>query len=58
MAEPDVDPLDGQEIIILNSMLTVLHPLAKAGDQGAIDRIIKILDLKRKYREDRSRPEV
>jgi hypothetical protein len=47
------DPLEGQEISLLNSMLAALHPLAKAGDPEAIDRVIKILQLKRQYREDR-----
>ncbi len=47
------DPLDGQEISILNGMLATLHVKAKAGDSDAIDRVIKILELKRKYRRDR-----
>lgn len=51
---PDTaDPLDGQEIQILNQMLAALHPKAKAGDEAAIDRVIKILELKRKYKHDR-----
>jgi hypothetical protein len=48
-----VDPLEGQEVGILNAMLAQVHPAAKAGDLSAIDRVIKILELKRKYREDR-----
>lgn len=46
------DPLRGQEITMLNQMLAALHPKAKAGDEAAIDRVIKILELKRKLRED------
>jgi len=47
------DPLEGQEISLLNNMLAALHPLAKRGDPDAIDRVLKILELKRKYKEDR-----
>lgn len=54
---PPADPLEGREVALLNSMLTVLHPKAQQGDPEAIDRVIKILDLKRKYREDRRQGE-
>lgn len=47
----DPDPLDGQEIQMLNQMLAALHPKARAGDEGAIDRVIKILELKRRYKD-------
>lgn len=53
MTDKVTDPLDGQEISILNTMLSVLHPKAKEGDSDAIDRVIKILELKRKYKRDR-----
>ena len=45
------DPLEAQEITILNEMLAALHPKAKAGDELAIDRIIKIIALKRQLRD-------
>ncbi len=51
---PDAtDPLEGQELAMLNAMLAQVYPLAKAGDLDNIDRVIKILTLKRRYREDR-----
>ena len=50
---PTPDPLENAEVSLLNQMLTVLHPKAQQGDAEAIDRVIKILDLKRRYREDR-----
>jgi len=50
---PDVDPLEGQELTMLNMMLAQVYPLAKAGDMEAMDRVLKILTLKRRYQEDR-----
>ena len=47
------DPLEGQEIATLNSILAAIYDKAKGGDEAAIDRVLKILELKRKYREDR-----
>lgn len=49
----DDDPLEGQEIKLLNQMLLALQPKCRAGDEAAIDRVIKILELKRKFKEDR-----
>ena len=46
------DKLEGQEINILNEMLAALHPKAKGGDEQAIDRVIKIIALKRQIRAD------
>ncbi len=51
---PD-DPLDGQEVQMLNTMLAKVYPLAREGDGDSIDRVIKILTLKRRYKEDRER---
>lgn len=53
MADPLVDPMDGQELPLLNAMLAALHPKAKAGDTDAIDRVLKILELKRRYKRDK-----
>lgn len=53
MSDETADPIEGQEITILNAMLAAIVPKAKAGDEAAIDRVLKILDLKRRYREDR-----
>jgi len=38
---------------MLNTMLAVVYPLAREGDMDSIDRVIKILTLKRRYRADR-----
>lgn len=38
---------------MLNTMLAVVYPLARDGDGESIDRVIKILTLKRRYRADR-----
>ncbi len=51
--QPEADPMEGQEITLLNSMLASLYKDAQGGDRDAIDRVLKILELKRKYREDR-----
>ena len=53
MTKSDTDPLDGQEVALLNSMLAGLRDRIKAGDDKAIDQAIKILELKRKYKRDR-----
>jgi nitrate reductase beta subunit len=50
---PDADPLEGREIDLLNSMLAALQTKARAGDEAAVDRVLKILDLKRKYKRDK-----
>ncbi len=57
--QADTDPLAAQEMTILNSMLAALHPKAtgdiKAGiapDPESIDRVIKIIALKRQLRAD------
>lgn len=38
---------------MLNTLLAQVYPLAKAGDQAAIDRVIKILTLKRQLKHDK-----
>lgn len=43
------DPLDGQEINILNTLLAQYWPKARNGDDKAADRVIRILELKRRY---------
>ena len=57
-AEPAkaADPLAGREVKLLNSLLAALIPEAQHGDGVAIDRVLKILELKRKYAEDAARP--
>jgi len=50
------DPLAGREVKLLNSLLSGLIPAAQGGDAAAIDRVLKILELKRKYAEDAARP--
>lgn len=47
------DPIDGQEVAILNSLLPELVNRARAGDKDAIDQVIKILQLKRLYKRDK-----
>lgn len=47
------DPLDGQEISILNSILPDIVNRARGGDKDAIDQVIKILQLKRQYKRDK-----
>lgn len=47
------DPLEGQELTMLNTMLAKIYPSAKEGNGESIDRVIKILQLKRRYHEDR-----
>lgn len=47
------DPLEGQELAMLNAMLAKIYPLAREGDTESIDRVIKIMQLKRRYQEDR-----
>lgn len=44
---------DGQEIGFLDSLLPTLAPRARAGDQVAIDQLVKVLDLRLKYKRDR-----
>lgn len=48
-----VDPLEGQEIRLLNAMLAAIHQQARTGDPEMIDRVIKILALKRALKRDR-----
>ena len=43
---PELDPLDGQSITMLNQLLARFWSLAKNGDEKAADRVIKILQLK------------
>lgn len=47
------DPLDGQEISILNSLLPDIVARARGGDKEAVDQVIKILQLKRLYKRDK-----
>ena len=42
------DPLEGQELTMLNQLLAQAWPLAKGGDAKAADRVIKIMQLKAK----------
>lgn len=44
---------DGHEIEMLDSLLPALHPRAKAGDQVAIDQLVKVLELRLKYKRQR-----
>jgi hypothetical protein len=56
--EIQADPLEGKEIELLNRILAALHAKAASGDEAAVDRVIKILELKRKYRRDRQIEEI
>ena len=38
---------------MLDSLLPALHPRAKAGDQVAIDQLVKVLELRLKYKRQR-----
>ena len=51
-ASKPADPMAGREVRLLNNLLAVLIPEAQRGDSAAIDRVLKILELKRKYAED------
>ena len=51
-ADP-LDPLEGQEVKLLNAMLPKLVEKANGGDEAAVDRVLKILELKLKYRQER-----
>ncbi len=53
--QPAADKLDGQEEPMLDVLLAKVYPLARAGDVESIDRVLKILTLKRHYRGDRER---
>ncbi|MFH1486034.1 MAG: hypothetical protein ABIH46_08190 [Chloroflexota bacterium] len=46
------DPVAGSETTLLNAMLSLLIPKAQIGDEAAMDRVIKILELKRKLKSD------
>ncbi len=46
---------DSQEVTMLNTLLAKVYPAAKTGDAEAVDRVLKILTLKRHYRGDRER---
>lgn len=49
--KPEPTPTaDGHLIEILDSLLPTLHPRARAGDQVAIDQLVKVLDLRLKYK--------
>lgn len=50
--KPTVDQATDRDAMILDQLLVTVYPTAKTGDTDAIDRVIKILELKRKYRED------
>ncbi len=51
---PDAtDPLDGQELPMLNKMLAAIYKQAEAGDPDSMDRVIKIMQLKRALKRDR-----
>ena len=50
---PETDALEGQEIPLLNAMLVSIQQTARAGDLDAIDRVCKILTLRRQYQADR-----
>lgn len=47
------DPLDGREVEIINAILSAVLPAARGGDTDAVDRVIKLLDLKRRFKADR-----
>ena len=46
------DPVAALEVKILNEIVMALHPAASRGDVDAIDRMLKTLELKRRYRQD------
>lgn len=50
------DPLAGREITLLNNLLAALIPDAQQGDRVAIEHVLKVLELKRKYVEDLMKP--
>lgn len=51
---PDAaDPLEGQELPMLNKMLASIYKQAESGDPDAMDRVIKIMQLKRAFKKDR-----
>lgn len=48
------DPLEGRTLSILNGILAAVHPGALAGDGPSIDRVLKIIDLKMRYKDRRT----
>ena len=56
--ETDLEQAERLEVALLTSMLLALAQQARAGDGAAIDRVIKILQLKRQYRRDQLLREV
>ncbi len=48
------DPIEGQEIPMLNQMLSKVWPLAKEGDGPSVDRVLKIIEMRRKVYQDRA----
>jgi len=53
MRSNETDPIEAQELPLLNQMLAAIHAQARSGDPEAIDRVIKIIQLKRALRQDR-----
>jgi hypothetical protein len=50
---PEKPTVDGRELEFLDGLLPNIYPLARQGDQGAVDRVLKILELRLKYRRQR-----
>ncbi len=49
--------VEGREVEFLDGMLPALYPRAKEGNPEAVDRVLKVLDLRLKYSRDRWRDE-
>jgi hypothetical protein len=45
--------VDGRELEFLDGLLPNIYPLARQGDQSSVDRVLKILELRLKYRRQR-----
>ena len=49
--------IEGNELRVIDSVISVVHPLASRGDPVATDQLIKLLDLRLRYKRQRSAEE-
>ncbi len=54
MSDPKLsaDPLEGKELTMVNTLLGVCYKPASEGDGPSIDRVIRLLALRRQYKQD------
>ena len=51
---PEKSIIEGKEQKIIESLIGTFYPLAKSGDKDAADKIIKLLQLRRLYKQDKA----